>query len=111
MFVMGMAGRYSPATVGAVDDIASNSNPFKDKTFNQIDKILRRKGFKLKGPDPLNGKGMYINPKSGIKYYFDKGGYYKNGFEKPHVDVFYNDHPSLEKVRFFLDGGKSWKGK
>jgi len=80
------------------------SNPFKNKTFKQIDKMFRSKGYKLNGPDPLNGKGSYTNPKTGTRYYLDKGKAYKKGVETPHVDVWYNGHPTLEKAKYFLDG-------
>ena len=78
-------------------------SPFKDKSFEQIDKMFRAKGFVRKGIHPANGKGSYINPRTGTKYYLDKGGKYKKGLEGPHVDVWYNSHPSFEKVRYFLD--------
>lgn len=113
--IMGLEARFlsniTTTSVGIIDDISINSNPFKGKTFSQIDEMFRNKGFTVKGKDSISGKGSYINPKSGTKYYLDKGGIYRIGLEKPHVDVFYNNHPSLEKVRFFLDGGKSWKIK
>ena len=79
-------------------------NPFKEKTFVQIDEMFNAKGFSSKGPDPVNGKGSYFNPKTETRYYLDKGGMYKKGFEGPHVDVWYNGHPSFEKSKFFLDG-------
>jgi hypothetical protein len=55
-------------------------------------------------PQPNEGKGSYFNPKTGTRYYLDKGGMYKKGFESPHIDIWYNGHPLLEKVKFFLDG-------
>jgi hypothetical protein len=63
------------------------SNPFKGKTFEDIDQILTERGFRKVGPDPANGKGSYFHPKTGRKYYLDKGGVYKEGIEMPHVDV------------------------
>ena len=45
------------------------------------------KGFTSKSPDPLNGKGSYFNPKSGTRYYLDKGGMYKKGL-KDHMLIF-----------------------
>ncbi len=78
-------------------------NPFEGKTFSQIDKMFKEKGFTTKGPSPLTGKGSYFS-KSGTRYYLDKGGMYKKGFESPHVDIWYKGHPSYEKVKYFLDG-------
>ncbi len=89
---------------GAIVTKAGTSNPFKGKTFSQIDEMFNSKGFTTKGADPLSGKGSYFNPNSGTRYYLDKGGMYKKGFEGPHVDIWYKGHPSFEKVKFFLDG-------
>jgi len=66
---------------------SGNENPFKGRTFKQIDKTFRRMGFKIKGEDPLNGKGSYQCPITGNFYYLDKGRQYKSGYEHPHVDV------------------------
>jgi RHS repeat-associated protein len=89
---------------GRAGKMGLGANPFKGKTFSQIDEMFKFKGFKTKGIDPLNGKGSYFNPETGIRYYLDKGGRYKKGFEGPHVDIWYNGHPSFEKVKYFLDG-------
>lgn len=64
-----------------------SSNPFKGKTFEEIDKILTERGFRKVGPDLASGKGSYFHPKTGRKYYLDKGGVYKERVEMPHVDV------------------------
>jgi RHS repeat-associated protein len=75
-------------------------NPFKGKTPAQIDKMFKAKGFEPRGRDPLNGKGGYVNPKTGRSHHIDKA----NSFgEAPHVDV--NrlktyDGP-LEKKKYF----------
>jgi len=59
-------------------------NPFKDKTPQEIDEMFRRKGFEPRGPDPVNGKGGYVNPRNGRSYHIDEA----NSFgEDPHVDV------------------------
>lgn len=50
-----------------------------------------------------NGKGSYINPATETRYYLDKGGMYRRGFESPHVDVWYNNHPTYEKAKLFLN--------
>ena len=77
-------------------------NPFKGKTPQQIDDAFRKKGFDVKGTDPVAGKGSYINPKTGRKYYIDKGGKYKKGTELPHVDVHRPSSSSLPKKKFPL---------
>lgn len=46
-------------------------NPFKGKSPLQVDEMLRNKGFVPRGPDPLNGKGTYVNPRSGRPYHID----------------------------------------
>ena len=71
--------------VGAEQWLVHNTcNPFKGKTPIEIDDMFRKKGFGTSGPDPLNGKGGYINPKSGRSYHID----WKNSYgERPHVDV------------------------
>jgi len=59
-------------------------NPFKGKSPVEIDKMFKAKGFEPRGPDPLNGKGGYVNPKTGRSYHIDEA----NSFgEEPHVDV------------------------
>ena len=63
------------------------SNPFKGKSLNEIDDMLRSRGFTTKGDDPATGKGSYFHPGTGRKYYLDKGGVYSEGTELPHVDV------------------------
>ncbi len=63
------------------------SNPFKGKTFEEIDHTLTERGFRKVGPDPASGRGSYFHPETGRKYYLDKGGFYKEGVELPHVDV------------------------
>jgi RHS repeat-associated protein len=77
-------------------------NPFQEKTPQQIDKIFRDKGFDVKGTDPIAGKGSYINPKTGRKFYIDKGGKYKKGTELPHVDVHRPPSSSLPKKKLPL---------
>ena len=55
--------------------------------FEEIDQILRSRGFTTKGTDPVTGKGSYFHSETGRKYYLDKGGVYREGTELPHVDV------------------------
>jgi hypothetical protein len=68
------------------------TNPFKGKTFQEIDEMFRVKGFKPIGKDPVTGQGSYLNPLTGRKYYLDKGkGGYRGGMkEYPHVGVHRN---------------------
>jgi len=80
-------------------------NPFRGKTFPQIDQMLRAKGFTTKGPNPLYGRGSYFSPTANRKYYLDYAGKtYKGGIiEMPHVDVHYKvPINGIEKQRFPL---------
>ncbi|MBS0627216.1 MAG: hypothetical protein JSS09_03280 [Verrucomicrobia bacterium] len=80
-------------------------NPFKGKTFQEIDQTFRSKGFITKGPDPLNGKGSYFHPITNRKYYLDRAGktYRGNITELPHVDVHYNvSVNNIEKQRLSI---------
>ena len=62
------------------------SNPFKDKSAKEIEQMFKDKGFRESGPDPLNGKGGYVNPKTGRSYHIDPKEYGK--YREPnHVDV------------------------
>jgi len=83
---------------------ASPANPFKGMSSGDLDKYFKDQGYVLKGTDPMNGKGSYIDPATGTKYYIDKGGSYRvpgQGLivEPPHVDV---ETPGLPKVRLEL---------
>jgi hypothetical protein len=42
------------------------------------------KGFQPRGPDPINGKGGYVNPETGRSYHIDVANSYG---EPAHVDV------------------------
>jgi hypothetical protein len=79
-------------------------NPFQGKTAEQIGNMFRNKGYIPKGPSPVAGKGSYLNPKTGRKYYIDKGGKYRKGTELPHVDVHRPPGSSLPKKKFPLGG-------
>jgi hypothetical protein len=63
------------------------ANPFKGKSFAEIDAMLAERGFRKVGPDAASGRGAYFHPESGRKYYLDGGGVYRQGVELPHVDV------------------------
>ncbi|MDK9757033.1 hypothetical protein KIV40_16865 [Vibrio sp. D173a] len=61
-------------------------NPFKDKTAKEIDEMFTDKGFEKRGPDPANGTGGYVNPKTGRSYHIDPKEWGKYP-EPNHVDV------------------------
>jgi hypothetical protein len=64
------------------------ANPFKGKTFGQIDRRLRQERFGTVGKNPAEGRGAYFHPESGRKYYLDQGGdIYSEGQELSHVDI------------------------
>lgn len=59
-------------------------NPFKGKSAQEVHDMFIKKGYQPRGPDPLNGKGGYVNPKNGRSYHIDEA----NSFgEPPHIDV------------------------
>ena len=82
-------------------------NPFKGKTNEEIAKMFERKGFTARGPEPLSGKGDWLNDKTGRSFHIDR----KNSFnERPHVDV---NRPKnikgangerMEKKKIFIEG-------
>ena len=59
-------------------------NPFKGKTPAEIDQMYRQKGYSISGPDPVNGRGGYINPRTGRSIHLDIQNRHN---EPPHVDV------------------------
>ena len=102
---VGLGAKSAGAVAGKMSDVTKKGlgeNPFQGKTAQQIDKIFRDKGFDVKGTEPVAGKGSYINPKTGRKYYIDKGGEYKKGTELPHVDVHRPSGSSLPKKKLPL---------
>lgn len=78
-------------------------NPFKDKTFEQIDARLRQRGFLAKGESPETGVGSYMHKGSGRKYFLDKGKQYSKGYEYPHVDVHRMNKTTGEVMERFQD--------
>jgi RHS repeat-associated protein len=59
-------------------------NPFRGRTAQEIEERFLKKGFEPRGPDPVGGRGGYVNPRSGRSYHIDEA----NSFnEPPHVDV------------------------
>jgi hypothetical protein len=67
--------------------------------------MFEKKGFEARGPDPLAGKGGYVNPKTGRSYHIDPGGTYKKGTEGPHVDVNRSKGSSMPKRKLPLEEG------
>lgn len=59
-------------------------NPFKGKSADEIDRMFRNKGFDPRGPDPVGGRGGYVNPSTERSYHIDPNNRYG---ELPHVDV------------------------
>jgi RHS repeat-associated protein len=59
------------ARVRASSCSARTGNPFKGKSPQQVEDMFLKKGFDPKGPDPLNGRGTYVNPKSGRGYHIN----------------------------------------
>ena len=50
--------------------------------------MFKAKGFEPRGPDPVGGKGGYVNPETGRSYHIDPlPQEFKAGTEMPHVDV------------------------
>jgi hypothetical protein len=78
-------------------------NPFLGKTPTQVDEMFTKKGFEMKGPNPIAGKGSYINPNTSRSYYIDKGGTYRKGYEPPHVDVSRSEYSPFKKRKFPLE--------
>ncbi len=78
----------------------TKGNPFKGKTAEQISEAFIGKGFEPKGPNPISGKGGYVNPKTGRSFHIDPG----SKVEAPHVDVnrLRNYKGPLEKKKYPL---------
>jgi hypothetical protein len=98
--IVGAALKLGAVALRAAGAAKGLGNPFKGKTAVQIEEMLQTKGFEMRGPDPLNGKGGYVNPKTGRSYHIDP----KNSFgEAPHVDVNRSKTygGSLDKKKYF----------
>ena len=68
--------------------------------------MFKNKGFVIRGNDPLNGYGGYVNPKAGRSYHMD----FDNSFKEPaHVDInrLRNYKEPLEKKKLFLGVNKN----
>ena len=60
-------------------------NPFKNKTAQEIENMFLKKGFEKRGPDPINGYGGYVNPRTGRSYHIDPKNFGK--YKEPnHID-------------------------
>ncbi len=60
------------------------ANPFRKMSASQLDKWFRSRGFRTSGPNPVSGKGGYVDPCSGRSYHIDPANSYG---EPAHVDV------------------------
>jgi hypothetical protein len=65
-------------------DKSLGNNPFKGKTSKQISDMFKKKGFEPKGPDPVSGKGTFVNPKTGRPFHIDAN---HPSPKPPHVGV------------------------
>lgn len=76
-----------PGDVG--DNLAEGlGNPFRGHTPEQIDEMMKAKGFDPRGRDPIGGFGGYENPKNQRSYHTQpEPRAYPDGTELPHVDV------------------------
>ena len=86
-------------TITAVENAATVANPFKGKTAQKIEDMLTKKGYEPRGPDPLTGRGGYVNPQNGRSYHIDPA----NKFGEPsHVDVnrLPKNTPELPKKKY-----------
>nr|VFK66583.1 MAG: Haemagluttinin repeat-containing protein [Candidatus Kentron sp. UNK]VFK69922.1 MAG: Haemagluttinin repeat-containing protein [Candidatus Kentron sp. UNK] len=99
---LAVSGKIISKTSKLIKPKGLGGNPFKGKSPQQLDDLFKKKGFVTKGKNPVSGQGKYINPKTGYKYYIDKGKKYKKGVELPHVDVEYPKGSSLPKKKFPL---------
>lgn len=62
----------TPVTVVEGEACPTRSfNPFKGKTPPEIDEMFKAKGYKPMGPDPMNGEGSYVNPRTGRGYHLN----------------------------------------
>ena len=70
---------------GAIDaGKGLGQNPFRGKTPEEIEEMLTKKRYTPRGPDPLDGRGTYVNPRNGRGYHIDSKHAEPKG---PHVGV------------------------
>ena len=91
--------------------LSLGADPFNGRTFVQIAKRLENKGYIMRGINPAEGKGSYHHPVSNRKYFLDKGGPYKKGYEYPHVDVHRKDPVTGKIIEGYEDMPKNFKLK
>jgi RHS repeat-associated protein len=60
------------------------ANPFRGKTAQEVADMLTTKGYLPMGPDPLSGRGTFVNPATGRGYHIDASHPPPKG---PHVGV------------------------
>lgn len=82
--IAGIVGGVLSKVPTSLPNKGLGTNPFKGSTVPEIDAMFRAREFKLKGSDPLNGAGSYVNPKSGRSYHIDGNHPPPKG---PHVGV------------------------
>ncbi len=96
------------AVTGRIAGVGARTlaNPFKGKTLGQAARMMERKGFDPRGPNPASGKGGYVNPRTGRSYHVDHGQRpAPRRSEPPHVDVNRDSNltpptPGMPKRRF-----------
>ncbi|WGH77994.1 RHS repeat-associated core domain-containing protein [Jannaschia ovalis] len=97
---LGVRGmRFGDAGLG-VHRRGLGGNPFYGKSPKEIDTMFRLKGFELRGTNPMQGQGGYVNRNTGRSYRIDPGGNYRRGIEYPHVDVNRIGSTSLKKRKY-----------
>jgi hypothetical protein len=70
-FAKGIPNRGAAVPIVEGESCPTRSfNPFKGKTPPEIDQLFRKRGYQPMGPDPMNGKGNYVNPR-GRGYHVD----------------------------------------
>ena len=96
-------------TVGVLGTIAGlrpsprpGSNPFLGKSAEEIAEMFKSKGFEPRGPDPIGGRGGFVNPKNGRSYHID----FNTPGHDPHVDInrLPKNTPELPKKRLPAGG-------
>src|SRR5690606_8917391 len=66
-----VAGVTGGATLAKSAAKSLAANPFKGKAAKEVAKMLEKKSYIPKGPDPAAGRGTYVNPKTGRSYHID----------------------------------------
>lgn len=59
-------------------------NPFRGKAARDIAEMLTKKGYVPRGPDPVSGRGTFVNPRTGRGYHIDLAHPEPKG---PHVGI------------------------